>query len=125
MVWSSARVVGEFGDDRTRFVDPKCRRNYAGTSPITKASGTRRVVLARFARNQHAFDACYRWAFCSLTQSAGARAHYDRQRAKGKTHSQALRTLANRLVGILDGCLRHRQTYREEVAWGEKFDLAA
>ncbi len=120
-----ARVLGEFGDDRTRFSDAKSRKNYAGTSPITKASGTRRVVLARFARNEHLFDACYRWAFCSLTSSPGARAHYDRQRAKGKTHSQALRSLANRLVGILDGCLKRRQTYREEVAWGERLDLAA
>jgi transposase len=120
-----ARVLGEFGDDRTRFVDAKSRRNYAGTSPITKASGTRRVVLARFARNEHLFDACYRWAFCSLTQSPGARVHYDRHRAKGKTHSQALRSLANRLVGILDGCLRHRQLYSEVVAWGKNLDLAA
>jgi transposase len=120
-----ARVLGEFGDDRTRFRDAKSRRNYAGTSPITKASGTRRIVLARFARNGHLFDACYQWAFCSLTQSPGARAHYDRQRVKGKTHSQALRSLANRLVGILDGCLRHRQIYREEMAWGERLALAA
>lgn len=119
------RVLGEFGDDRTRFTDAKSRKNYAGTSPITKASGTRRVVLARFARNEHLFDACYRWAFCSLTSSPGARSLYDRQRAKGKTHSQALRTLANRLVGILDGCLRHRQAYREEIAWGESLQLAA
>lgn len=120
-----ARVLGEFGDDRTRFHDARARKNYAGTSPITKASGTRRVVLARFARNHHLSDACYRWAFCSLTQSPGARAHYDRQRAKGKTHSQALRSLANRLVGILDGCVRHRQPYREEVAWATNVDLAA
>jgi len=120
-----ARVLGEFGDDRTRFKDARARKNYAGTSPITKASGTRRVVLARFARNEHLFDACYRWAFCSLTASPGARAHYDRQRAKGKTNSQALRTLANRLVGILDGCLRHRQTYREDVAWEQSLDVAA
>lgn len=120
-----ARVLGEFGDDRTRFPNAKSRKNYAGTSPITKASGTRRVVLARFARNERLFDACYRWAFCSLTQSPGARAHYDRQRAKGKTHSQALRTLANRLVSILDGCLRRRQTFREEIAWAESLDLAA
>ena len=82
-------------------------------------------MLARFARNEHLFDACYRWAFCSLTASPGARAHYDAQRAKGKTNSQALRTLANRLVGILDGCLRHRQTYQEEVAWGQSIDVAA
>jgi transposase len=47
-----ARVLGEFGDDPTRYADARARRNYAGTSPITKASGTRRVVLARFARNE-------------------------------------------------------------------------
>jgi Transposase IS116/IS110/IS902 family len=112
-----ARVLGEFGDDRTRYADARARRNYAGTSPITKASGTRRVVLARFARNARVYDACHRWAFSSLTTSAGARRYYDQQRTRGKTHSQALRALANRLVGILHGCLEHRSLYREDVAW--------
>ncbi|HEX2681846.1 MAG TPA: IS110 family transposase, partial [Candidatus Dormibacteraeota bacterium] len=44
-----ARAMAEFGDDRTRFAHPKARKNYAGTAPITKASGTRKVVLARVA----------------------------------------------------------------------------
>lgn len=39
-----ARVLAEFGDDPDRFTDAKARRNYAGTSPITRASGTRRVA---------------------------------------------------------------------------------
>jgi hypothetical protein len=99
-----ARVLAEFGDDRTRYVDARARRNYAGTSPITKASGTRRVVLARFARNERLFNACYLWASASLTASPGARAYYDLQRRRGKTHNQALRALANRLVAILHGC---------------------
>lgn len=120
-----ARVLSEFGDDRARFSDAKARKNYAGTSPITKASGTRKVVLARFARNDHLIDSCYRWAFSSLTGSPGAKDFYDRQRANGKTHSQALRALANRLVGILHGCLEHRQTYREEVAWPRVLELTA
>jgi Transposase IS116/IS110/IS902 family len=47
----SARVLAEFGDDPDRFADAKSRKNYAGTSPITRASGTRRIVLARYARN--------------------------------------------------------------------------
>jgi transposase len=58
-----ARVLGEFGDDPNRYADAKSRKNYAGTSPITKASGTRRVVLARYARNRRLADACYLWAF--------------------------------------------------------------
>jgi transposase len=112
-----ARVLGEFGDDPNRYADAKARRNYAGTSPITRASGTHRVVLARFARNQRLADACYRWAFASLSASPGARRYYDLQRERGKTHSQALRALGNRLVGILHGCLAHGALYREEHAW--------
>ena len=112
-----ARVLGEFGDDPTRYADARARRNYAGTSPITRASGKGRVVLARFARNTRLADACYQWAFSSLTGSPGARAFYDTHRARGKTHTQALRALANRLVGILHGCLRHGERYREEIAW--------
>ena len=120
-----ARVLGEFGDDPNRFSNASARRNYAGTSPITKASGKSRVVLARFARNDRLYDACRQWAFCSLTTSPGARLCYDRHRAKGKTHNQALRSLANRWVSILDGCLHHRRSYSEAVAWGELLDLAA
>ena len=112
-----ARVLAEFGDDRTRYADARSRRNYAGTSPITRASGTRRVVLARFARNERLFNACYLWAFASLTASPPARAYYDLHRSRGKTHNQALRALANRLVAILHGCLRHGQTYDESIAW--------
>ena len=112
-----ARVLGEFGDDPTRYADARARRNYAGTSPITKASGTHRVVLARFARNERLYDACHRWAFSSLTRSPGARRYYDVQRARGKTHHQALRTLGNRLVGILHGCLSRGELYREDLAW--------
>jgi hypothetical protein len=40
------RVLAELGDDPTRYADPKARKNYSGMAPITRASGTRRVVLA-------------------------------------------------------------------------------
>jgi len=112
-----ARVLGEFGDDHARYADGKSRRNYAGTSPVTKASGKSRVVLARFARNRRLADALDQWAFCSLTRSAGARRYYDELRARDKTHRQALRQLANRWVGILHGCLDHGCLYDEDVAW--------
>jgi transposase len=120
-----ARVLAEFGDDRTRYLDARARRNYAGTSPITRASGTRRVVLARYARNERLFNACYLWAFAALTASPGARAYYDVQRGRGKTHNQALRALANRLVAILHGCLRHERPYEEAIAWGSQLKVAA
>lgn len=120
-----ARVLGEFGDDRTRFADAKARRCYAGTAPITRASGKKLVVVSRLARNRRLADACYLWAFCSLTHSPGARRHYDRRRAKGDTHHQALRSLANRLVGVLHGCVTRGESYREDIAFPPLQERAA
>jgi transposase len=120
-----ARVLAEFGDDPNRYDDAKCRKNYAGTSPITKASGKHRVVLARYARNRRLADACYQWAFAAITASPGARTFYDQRRAAGDTHHRALRALGNRLVGILHGCLRHQTLYDEHAAWAHRLNLAA
>jgi hypothetical protein len=74
-------------------------------------------VLARYVRNRRLTDPLLWWAFCSLGSSPGARAYYDRHRAQGDTHYQALRALANRWVGILHGCLRHHRPYGETTAW--------
>jgi hypothetical protein len=82
-------------------------------------------VLARYARNRRLADACYLWAFSALSSSPGARAYYDTRRAAGDTHHRALRALANRLVGILHGCLRHQQPYDEHLAWHHRHAIAA
>ena len=120
-----ARVLGEFGDDSHRYADAKSRRNYAGTSPVTKASGRSRVVLARHARNKRLADALDQWAFCSTNWSPGARAYYDELRARNKHHRKAIRQLANRWVGILHTCLERGCLYDEEIAWPTKKELAA
>lgn len=112
-----ARVLAEFGDDRTRFANAKARKNYAGTAPITRASGTRLMVLSRMARNRWLNDACYLWAFTAICHSPGARRYYDQLRARHKSHNEALRAVGNRLVGILHGCLAHRCLYQEDIAW--------
>ena len=115
-----ARALGEFGDDPNRYANTKSRRNYAGTSPLTIASGKKRAVLARHVRNRRLYDALDQAAFCALTQSPGCRLYYDQHRAKGDLHHQALRALANRLVSILHGCLDHRTPYNEHIAWAHR-----
>ncbi len=115
-----ARVLGEFGDDPERYASTKSRRNYAGTSPLTVASGKKRAVLARHVRNRRLYDALDQMAFCSLTTSPGCRAFYDQHRANGDLHHQALRALANRLVGILHGCIRTHTLYDEHTAWAHR-----
>jgi transposase len=118
-----ARVLGEFGDDPHRYADGKARRNYAATSPITRASGKKKIVAARFVHNDRLIDALRAQAFAALNASPGARAFYDQQRAKGLEHNDALRRLASRLVGILHGCLKTRTLYNEATAWGHRENL--
>lgn len=112
-----ARVLGEFGDAADRYTNAKARRNYAGTSPITRASGKKLVVLARYARNKRLADALFQQAFTALSVSPGARGYYDSLRARRIGHNDALRRLSNRLVGILHGCLRRGTVYDEATAW--------
>jgi transposase len=112
-----ARVLAEFGDDPTRYATAKARKNYAGTSPITRRSGKTKLVAARYIHNDRLIDALMTQAFAALSASPGARAYYDQLRARGAGHNAALRQLANRLVGILHGCLKTRTRYDEATAW--------
>jgi transposase len=120
-----ARVLAEFGDDHNRYASAKARKNYAATSPITRASGKKRTVAARFVHNDRLVDALMTQAFCALNASPGARAYYDRQRARGANYNAALRQLANRLVGILHGCLKTGTRYDEATAWSHHLTEAA
>ncbi len=122
-----ARVLGEFGDDPHRYLTGKARKNYGGTSPLTRASGKKKTVTARFIRNDRLIDALMAQAFAALTASPGARALYDAERDRGIDHSPALRKVANRLVGIQHGCLKTRTLYDEATTWPQQqiIELAA
>lgn len=119
-----ARVLAEFCDDPARYTSAKARKNYAGTSPITRASGKKKVALARYLHNDRLIDALLTQAFSTLRVSPNAHAYYQRQRARGVGHNAALRQLANRLVGILHGCLKTGTRYDEGTAWSHHAELA-
>ncbi|WP_434600586.1 IS110 family transposase [Streptomyces sp. A5-4] len=114
---TGARVLAEFGDDPTRYDSAKARKNYAGTSPITRASGKSHHVQARYVRNNRLADALQTQAFSALRASPGVRKYYDKQRAREVGYNPALRQVGNRLVGILHGCLKTRTHYDEATAW--------
>ena len=114
---TGARVLAETGDDRTRFTDAKGLKAYAGTAPVTRASGKRKTVTCRRAKNNRLADASSTWAFSALTASPGARAHYDRRTDAGDGHAAALRNLSNRLLGCLFHCLQTGQHYDEATAF--------
>src|SRR4051794_66818 len=82
-----ARVLAEFGDDPGRYADAKSRKNYAGTSPITRQSGKHKFVLARYVHNDRLLDALGRQAFSALSSSPAARDYYDQLRDRDKDHN--------------------------------------
>ncbi|MET7313796.1 IS110 family transposase [Streptomyces sp. NPDC005571] len=122
---TGARVLAEFGDDPNRYASAKARKNYAGTSPVTRASGKSHTVQARYVRNNRLADALQAQAFSALRNSPGARRYYDKQRARDVGYNPALRQLGNRLVGILHGCLKARSRYDEATAWSHHAHLHA
>jgi transposase len=90
---TGARVLVEIGDDRARFADARGLKAYAGSAPVTRASGKTTAVMHRRVKNQRLASVGYVWAFA------------------------AQRNLFNRLLGCLHHCLHTRQTYDEATAF--------
>jgi len=90
---------------------------YAGLVPATRDSG-KRVGNRRRMRggNKTLKRVFYQSAFSSLRGCAESRAFYDRKRAEGKRHTQALIALARRRVNVLWAMLRDGTTYETRSA---------
>ncbi|WP_306970977.1 IS110 family transposase [Streptomyces afghaniensis] len=121
-----ARVLAEIGDDRTRFADARGLKAYAGSSPITRASGKKSSITRRWVKNDRLNSAGYLWAFSAITASPGAKAHYRRRRDDhGDWHAAAQRNLFNRMIGQLYHCLQHRKLFDEQTAFPVELAAAA
>jgi hypothetical protein len=120
-----ARVLAEFGDAPGRYADAKSRKNYAGTSPITRQSGKSKTVHARFVHNDRLLDALHMQAGAAILHDPSVRAYYDELRARDIGHNAALRQIGNRLVGILHGCLKTHSPYNQTTAWSHRCRPAA
>ncbi|MEU6424116.1 transposase [Streptomyces spiralis] len=110
-------MLAEFGDDPTHYTGAKARKNYAGTSLITRASGRTHAAHARHARNGHLTDALHNQAFCAINTPPGARRYYDKQRARDAGYNPALRQLGKPLRRHPPRCLKTRTLYDEATAW--------
>ncbi|MPY80175.1 MAG: IS110 family transposase [Actinophytocola sp.] len=119
---TGARVLAEIGDDRARFADARALKAYAGSAPITRASGRSISITWRRVKNDRLAAAGWLWAFIAATHAAPAKAHYRRRREHGDRHAAALRNLFNRLLGQLYHCLQTGQTYDEAKAFPNPID---
>ena len=108
---SGAIVLAEIGDDRNRFADDRALQAFAGSAPVTRASGKSRTVTRRRTKNNRLAAIGYSWAFTAAARPSPAREHYLRRRDRGDGHPAALRHLFNRMLGQLHHCLPTGQTY--------------
>jgi transposase len=123
---TGARVLAEIGDDRSRFADARSLKAYAGSAPITRASGRSICITHRHIKNNRLAAAGWIWAFAAATNCSGARQHYRRRREHGDRHGAATRHLFNKLLGQLYHCLQHQQMFNEAKAFpGPRCSAAA
>ena len=122
---AGARVLAEIGDDRSRFTDARGLKAFAGSAPITRASGKKTVVLHRHIKNRRLAAVGPIWTLSSLRASPGARRHYDARRTAGDWNRQAQRHLFNKFLGQLHHCLHTGQLYNEHLAFPPPLTLAA
>ncbi|MDR3662670.1 MAG: IS110 family transposase [Mycobacterium sp.] len=122
---AGARVLAEIGDDRNRFTDARGLKAFAGSAPITRASGKKTVVLHRHIKNRRLNAVGPIWALASLRASPGARRHFDARRAAGDWNHQAQRHLFNKFLGQLHHCLQTRRLYNELQAFPPPLPIAA
>ncbi|WP_327299075.1 IS110 family transposase [Streptomyces sp. NBC_01197] len=121
-----ARVLAEIGDDRGRFADARGLKAYAGSSPITRASGKKSSITRRWVKNDRLNHAGYLWAFSALRASPGAMDHYRRRRDEhGDWHAAAQRNLFNRMLGQMFHCLQRRELFEENTAFPTALAAAA
>jgi len=110
----SANLLSLFGDNAERFDNASQVQCLFGTAPRNYQSGNYHKVLMRKACNKYARCIFYIFAFASLNYNPWARAYYDDQRAKGKTHSVALRALSNKWVKVIFRLWKDEIIYRED-----------
>ena len=109
------RLLAQWGDDRTRYQDASSVQALAGTAPVAFQSGKFAKVHRRYACNKVLRNAFYQFAWQSTRAEPWALGYYQRKRQEGKTHTVAVRSLANQWVRILFAAWMNRQTYESAI----------
>jgi transposase len=105
------RLLAEWGDDRGRYTDAASVQALAGTAPVAFQSGKVVTVHRRYACSKPLRQALHHSAWQSTLQEPWARAYYQRKRREGKSHSMAVRALANQWVRLIYALWRKQEAY--------------
>lgn len=105
------RLLAEWGDDRGRYTDAASVQALAGTAPVPFQSGNFAKAHRRYACNKPLRNALQQFAWQSTQKEAWALAYYQRKRREGKSHSMAVRALANQWVRLIYALWSKQETY--------------
>ena len=109
------RLIAAFGDRRERFDTALEVQAFSGIAPVVKRSGRHCWVQFRWACPKFVRQSFHEWAGHSIAKCSWARAYYDRQRAKEKSHHTAVRALAYKWIRILFRCWKDGVPYDEQI----------
>jgi transposase len=109
------RLIAALGSQRERYQSATEIQQYSGIAPVVASSGKLRWVHWRWACPKFLRQTFHEWALHSIAYSDWAREYYDEQRAKGKRHNTAIRSLAFKWIRILFRCWKTRTPYDEET----------
>ena len=105
------RLLAEIGDERTRYEDAGSLQALAGTSPVIFQSGTYAKAHRRYACSKPLRNTLHQFAWQSTQQEPWASDYHQRKRTEGKSHTEAIRALANVWVRIIFAMWHKRACY--------------
>lgn len=109
------RLLAAMGSDRSRFETAAEIQQFSGIAPVTKKSGKMHYVHRRYACPRFVRQSFHEWARLSIQHCEWANSYYEYQRAKGKRHHAAIRSLAFKWIRIVFRCWKDRTPYDEET----------
>ncbi|GAA5110626.1 MULTISPECIES: IS110 family transposase [Pseudonocardiaceae] len=109
----TAEFLAEAGN-LDRFTSADQLASAAGLAPVLQQSGKMNYLRRATAGSKHLKFIFYQSAFCAIRTDPLSKAFYQRKRAEGKRHHQALIALARRRINVLYALLRTRQPYQAD-----------
>lgn len=107
---TAAAIIAELSGKT--FANAAALASYAGLAPTTRQSGTSiKSERVSHSGNKRLKRALFLSAFAVIRTDPVSRAYYDRKRAQGKRHNQAVIALAHRRLGVLYAMLRDSSLY--------------
>jgi transposase len=107
------RLLTAFGEDRDRYQSADDLLAYAGIAPVIERSGQKAWTHWRYTCPAFLRQTFVEWTNQSIRFSFWARAYYQTQKDRGKSHQVAIRALAFKWIRILFRCWKNRTPYDE------------